>query len=128
MIFVGVILSVFVCYHIDSIAFDTFYITKTANDVGELFIEHILKNPYKKIVFITTACDFSQRMFRRLSSFLDIQGVGLELTGRVCGNFKTFVLAEKGKKNSKTDISSEHKEFIFKILDKRKELFKDSSI
>jgi hypothetical protein len=86
-----------------------FYLAKKILQIRE---EH----PSKQILFIISTCPFSLRFFAPWAKFLRLQGVSLSLSGSVCPNFDSFLAAEKGAKNSKTDLTKDQKDRLFELL------------
>ena len=86
--------------------------------ISNKLFEISYKNTKKNIFFIITACPMSIEMFS-FANILKIKGIGFPLEGRVCKNFKSFLFAEKGIKNSETYLSEKNETFLSKILDLR---------
>lgn len=89
---------------------------------SETIIELINKNPEKQIIFVISACELSIKMYSDLANMLKIKGLGLKLSSRVCTNFKSFTYAEKGQKNSVTDLNLCNKELMIEIMKIRSEI------
>ena len=95
---------------------DTYYI-------GIKLAEIIEKNPKKEIIYIIITCNMCINMFSDLSNMLNIKGLSIELSGRVCRNYKSFLFAEKGIKSGITNLYNDSDEKILDILKLREDIF-----
>ncbi|ACZ32611.1 conserved hypothetical protein [Chlamydia pneumoniae LPCoLN] len=79
---------------------------------------HTLKKRYPgyQILFAVTACELSLKMFGDYASVMNLKGVGIRLTGRICNTFKAFKLAERGVKPGVTILEEDGFEVLARIL------------
>ncbi|SPN73842.1 hypothetical protein C10C_0695 [Chlamydia serpentis] len=79
---------------------------------------YALKKRYPKdqILFAVTACELSLKMFGDYASVMNLKGVGIRLTGRICNTFKAFKLAERGIKPGVTILEEDGFEALAQIL------------
>jgi hypothetical protein len=83
------------------------------------FLRKTPKDP-KSPGFIITSCPFAIALFEPFATILGLKGVAIPLTGAVCQNFSTFLAAERGKKQTTTSLSEEHKALLLHFLSFRK--------
>lgn len=95
---------------------DQFLVIPDIYYISVKLTELIQRNPKKEIVFVICSCYLSIKMFLDFANMVKLKGVALPLINRVCLNYKSFLFAEKGKKNGITDISEKNKDFLFNIL------------
>ncbi|WP_239923143.1 hypothetical protein [Candidatus Chlamydia corallus] len=79
---------------------------------------YILKKRYPgfQILFAVTACELSLKMFGDYASVMNLKGMGIRLTGRICNTFKAFKLAERGIKPGVTILEDDGFEALTRIL------------
>lgn len=102
---------------------DHFFIITDVRYISEKIIEILKKVPSKKLFFVISACRFSIEIFANFSNFLKIQGLALTLKGPVCNNFKSFEMAEKGKKFAVTSLDQDIENEFLQIIKIRKKVF-----
>jgi hypothetical protein len=98
-------------------------ILSTAHSLAKRLLEIQQLYPSKKILFLITACPFSQTFFAPWSQFLHLQGISFSLAGPICTNFSSFQSAEKGNKPLSTLLEDHQKRAILELLSKRKRAF-----
>ncbi|NGX62827.1 MAG: hypothetical protein KR126chlam6_00229 [Candidatus Anoxychlamydiales bacterium] len=102
---------------------DILLIIPDAYYIGIKLAEIIEKNPKKEIIYIIITCNMCINMFSDLSNMLNIKGLSIELSGRVCRNYKSFLFAEKGIKSGITNLYNNTDEKILDILKIREDIF-----
>ena len=91
-------------------------IIPTIYDIGRTLFETLEQHPQKKIYFLTTACALSLEMFADFGHMINIQGVGIRLSGRVCNTLRAFTLAENGIKPGLTLLTQATQEELFRLI------------
>jgi len=72
---------------------DIFLIIPDVYYISEKLLEIKKKHPSREIVFIIITCHLSIHMFSDNANMIKMKGLAIELSGRVCVNNKTFLLA-----------------------------------
>lgn len=90
----------------------------TVHYIGKKIFEIVHANPYKRVVFLITACEMTLEMFGDWGNMAGIQGVGVRLDGRICNTMRAFELSEQGIKPGLTVVLDETKEKILEIFKK----------
>ncbi|MBN2478965.1 MAG: hypothetical protein JXA94_01930 [Parachlamydiales bacterium] len=98
---------------------DKFLIVPDVKFIGDTIFEILNNEKDKEIIFVVSACDLSIKMFADFANILKIKGIGIKLQGRVCLNFETFLHAEKGLKNSLTNLSNDSESLMLELLKTR---------
>jgi len=95
---------------------DVYYISGNLIDIKK-------NHPDREIIFLIMTCNLSIHMFSDNANMIKIKGLSIELSGRICVNNKTFMLAEKGIKPGITSLSYKNEDLVFKILNIRSKIF-----
>lgn len=99
---------------------EIFLLIPTAKHLGIQIIDIINKNKNKNFFFVITSCFFSIEMFSNLAHMLKIKVIALELFGKVCLTYNSFLLAEQGKKTDLTYLNSKNEKILLNLLNIRK--------
>jgi len=100
---------------------DSFIVIAKALDLGEKILNLQKKYPQKEILFALSVCDLSEEIFSNFSHILGAKGVSFSLNGNTCTNFKSFQLAEEGKKKNTTYLDDMQNQLLQEFLFLRKE-------
>ena len=88
----------------------------TVHYIGKTIFELIEKNPDRKILFISTACELALKMCSDWGNMVNIKGVGVQLCGRVCHTMEAFKFAERGIKPHLTEVHPDDMDPILSLL------------
>ncbi len=88
--------------------------------ISKQIIEKITQNPEKEVLFLISSCEFSIKMFADFSNILKITGLGIELSGYTCLNFKSFLFAENSIKNTTTYLSKNDQSIFLDLINSKK--------
>ena len=102
---------------------DIFLVIPDVYYISENLIQIKKNHPDREILFIIMTCTLSIHIFADNANMIKMKGLATELSGRICVNNKTFLLAEKGIKSGVTCLSYKNEEIVFKILNIRFKLF-----
>ena len=64
-------------------------------------------------------CNLSLHMFADNANIIKMKGLVIELSGRLCVNNKTFLLAERGIKSGVTHLSLKNEDKVLELLKMR---------
>ncbi|NGX40655.1 MAG: hypothetical protein KR126chlam4_00483 [Candidatus Anoxychlamydiales bacterium] len=95
---------------------DVYYISEKLTQIKK-------QNPEKEILFVIITCNLSIHMFSDNANMIKMKGLAIELSGRICVNNKTFMLAEKGIKPGITYLSYKNEDMVFELLSIRSKVF-----
>ncbi|NGX49163.1 MAG: hypothetical protein K940chlam5_00759 [Candidatus Anoxychlamydiales bacterium] len=102
---------------------DLFLVIPDIYYIREKLLEIKKKHLGREILFIIMTCNLSIHMSADNANMIKMRGLAIELSGRICVNNKTFLLAEKGIKPGVTCLSYKNEDVVFKILNIRHSLF-----
>ena len=95
---------------------DVYYISDKLTQIKK-------SHPDREILFVIMTCNLSIHMFADNANMIKMKGLAIEISGRICVNNKTFLLAEKGIKPGVTCLSYKNEDIVFKILYIRPKFF-----
>ena len=95
---------------------DIFTPIKDVNFIANKILELKKTNRNREVIFILTACNLSIKMFSDLANMLNLRGLSIQLRGRTCINFNSFLLSERFEKKNLTSLSDESINFLFETL------------
>ena len=102
---------------------DIFLVIPDVYYISENLIQIKKSHPNREILFVIMTCNLSIHMSADNANMIKMRGLAIELSGRICVNNKTFLLAEKGIKPGVTCLSYKNEDVVFKILNIRPSLF-----
>lgn len=88
----------------------------TVHYIGGKIFEIVHNNPNKQILFMITACEMTLEMFGDWGNMVNIKGLGIRLSGRICNTMKAFELSERGIKPGLTVILDETQEELLSLI------------
>lgn len=95
----------------------------TVHYIGGKIFDIVHKNPEKKVLFLITACEMTLEMFGDWGNMVDIKGIGVRLSGRICNTMKAFELSENGIKPGLTVVLDDTQKRFLEIIRRRREFF-----
>lgn len=99
-----------------------FMTVPTVHDIGGVLCD-VMAKTLRPPLFLVTSCPMSLAMFGDFSNILGFKGIGVQLLGRVCGDFRAFELAERGVKPGLTHLGESAEAAILAILEKKATLW-----
>ena len=102
---------------------DIFLVVPDVYYISKKLIEIKKKHPDKEVLFVIITCNLSIHMFADNANIFKIKGLAIELSGRICVNNQTFLLAEKGIKPGITCLSYDNEDIVFELLNIRSKVF-----
>ncbi|WP_066481833.1 hypothetical protein [Candidatus Chlamydia sanziniae] len=91
-------------------------IIPTFIDIAKHFFDLEKLYPSHQILFVITACELSLKMFGDYASIMQLKGMGIRLTGRICNTFQAFKLAEHGVKPGVPFLEEDGVKALMKII------------
>lgn len=88
----------------------------TVHYIGEKIFDLIKQHPEKEVLFMITACELTLEMFSDWGNMVNIKGVGVRLSGRICNTMKAFELSETGIKPGLTVLKSDTEKQVLSLL------------
>ena len=94
----------------------TTIIIPTVHDIGTYLFQLRDQHPKAEIVFAITACQLTLEMFGPWAHALNLKGIGIRLSGRICNTKKAFALSEEGIKPGLTVVAPPTHDKLFELM------------